>query len=546
MKLNDAEKNAVAALSQVLNLNKVQVTHLSLKKALWQHPDFPGLIALSDVLTDFKVPNLATRISPEQLTTIPLPAVAYLTVNGGIFAPVRSVGQMVEWFDTNRGWQKEAWNDFVTKWDGVMLLVAPDQQSGEADYAVQKRKQLIENLRVPFVIGSLVLLVGALFYGLLQKVDFATSGLYYSLLLTKTIGTIISGLLVWHGIDSQNSFLQSVCKLNDTTNCNNILSSPAAKLFDWLSWSEVGLFYFGGGLIYLLSSPLTPDGGTQETFLSPLRGLGALALPYTFWSVWYQWRVARQWCVLCLGIQVLLWVEFLISSPQTPEGGFNTVFKAPFGGLGAFLILPVLWALLKPYFQRAMPYEPLLREFQKLKFDPIYLEGLLNKQRNLPPIFDGMEVIEMGNPEAEHTLILVSNPTCAACRRNHLALEKLLQTTNNLKCQVILAANPQDEAGKVALQILSLPPHLMATALHSWFEREGQQWKQWRKQNDGNPEDPAAVQQLRMHLYWVQMAGINAAPKVFLNAVELPPFYNMAELPKLMAVFSNEGFAQIK
>ena len=543
MKLNDAEQNAFEALNQLLRLGQVRVTPLSLKNALWQHPDFPSLSALSDVLTDFKISNLATRISPDQLADVPLPALAHLTIKDGIFAPIRKAGENIEWLDTQRGWQTESLGEFTNKWEGVTLLTAPDANSGEADYAAQRQKQIIENLRVPFVVGVLLLFFGTLFYQTLQPYNFNTHWHFYGLLFTKTLGTIVSAMLVWYGIDTNNTFLNSVCKLNDSTNCQNILNTPAAKVTNWLNWSEVGLFYFAGGLIYLLTSPLTPRGGTN--YLLPLWGLGGLALPYTFWSVWYQWRVARQWCVLCLAVQALIWVEFMLS-PQPPEGGFNSIFKAPLWGLGAFVVTPAIWALLKPYLQKALPYEPLLREFQKLKFDPDYLQGLLNRQRTLPPIFEGMKLIEMGHAEAENTLILVSNPTCATCRRNHLALEKLLKTTDNLKCQIILAANPQDEAGKVALQVLSLPADQMANALHSWFEKDGQQFKHWRSTTAGNFEDPAALQQLALHLRWVELAGISTAPQTFLNSVEIPKIYNMAELPKLLAVFSKEGFAQIK
>ena len=480
-----------------------------------------------------------------------LPALAHLTIKGGIFAPIRKAGERVEWLDTQRGWQTESLGEFTHKWDGVTLLTAPDANSGEADYTAQRQKQIVENLRIPFVVGVLLLCLGTLFYQTLQPYNFNTHWYFYGLLCTKTLGTIISAMLVWYGIDSDSTFLNAVCKLNDRTNCNNVLNTPAAQLTPWLSWSEVGLFYFAGGLLYLIPTLLLFRGEG----LILLWGLGCLALPYTFWSVWYQWRVARQWCVLCLAVQVLLWVEFYlfyltarrtVPAPllQTGEGWNLALFGAgPPMRLGAFVVIPALWALLKPYLQKALPYEPLFREFQKLKFDPDYLQGLLNKQRTLPPIFEGMTVIEMGNAEAENTIILVSNPTCAACRRNHLAVEKLLKTNDSIKCQVILVANPQDEAGRVALQVLSLPAYSMADALQIWFETDGQQFKHWHKQQKGNFEDPAALQQLALHLRWAELAGITTAPQTFLNGVEIPKFYSPAELLKLTAAFSNGGFA---
>ncbi|HEY2722735.1 MAG TPA: hypothetical protein VGI82_13465 [Chitinophagaceae bacterium] len=34
--------------------------------------------------------------------------------------------------------------------------------------------------------------------------------------------------------------------------------------------------------------------------------LNIFALPYTLFSVYYQWKVAKQWCILCLAVQGLL------------------------------------------------------------------------------------------------------------------------------------------------------------------------------------------------------------------------------------------------
>ncbi|MDR3220154.1 MAG: vitamin K epoxide reductase family protein, partial [Dysgonamonadaceae bacterium] len=54
--------------------------------------------------------------------------------------------------------------------------------------------------------------------------------------------------------------------------------------------------------------------------------INILALPYSFWSVWYQKFKAKQWCVLCLIVQVLLWLIFAVNLGfgwiQLPD--FNT------------------------------------------------------------------------------------------------------------------------------------------------------------------------------------------------------------------------------
>ena len=88
------------------------------------------------------------------------------------------------------------------------------------------------------------------------------------------------------------------------TDCNNILESDAAKIGGVLSWSEVGLGYFISNITLLICYP---------SLISYLSIINICALPYTLWSVWYQYKIAKQWCVLCLLVQLLLWVLFTIN-----------------------------------------------------------------------------------------------------------------------------------------------------------------------------------------------------------------------------------------
>ncbi len=556
MKLNPTEKNAFEATNMLLYLSKVRITARSLRNALWQHPDFPSLSALSDVLTDFNVPNMATRLTPDCLSEIPLPALTQLQVDGGVFVPVRKVGSTVEWLHTQRGWQSDNYNDFVHKWTGVALLIEPNATSGEREYAQSRRWELIASLRIPFIVSAIVLCLGVVLWNLIQKFPLNSHLPYYGLLATKLTGTIVSGMLVWYGIDSQNSFLQKVCQINRRSNCQNILQSPAAKLTEWLSWSEVGLFYFAGGLISLLNPALTFP--YRDGILLFLWGLGGFALPYTFWSIYYQWRIAREWCVLCFTVQVLLWLEFGLGIGTISVTDFSDEGKLVLMNnfslisvlylLGTFAIVPTFWALFKGHLQKSNRYDSLFREFQKLKFSPEYIQGLFRNQRLLPPIFEGMEVIQLGNPNAENTLIMVTNPTCAACRRNHSELKKLLEINDIVQVKIILAAGFSDDdiASKVVRQILSLPTYQMEEALREWFETNERYYNEWSRQTKGDYGKAAAIQQLQLHIRWLELAGVMTAPTTFLNAVELPKFYQVQEIPKLCTYYSTIGIGQFR
>jgi hypothetical protein len=82
------------------------------------------------------------------------------------------------------------------------------------------------------------------------------------------------------------------------------LESEAAKLWGIFGWSEIGLGYFAANVIILL---FLPHLITYSVIIN------ILTLPFTVWSVWYQKVKARQWCSLCLIVQILLWTIFIIN-----------------------------------------------------------------------------------------------------------------------------------------------------------------------------------------------------------------------------------------
>ncbi|MFY7908436.1 MAG: vitamin K epoxide reductase family protein [Emticicia sp.] len=537
MKLNPNEKNAFEAIWQLVRLTNLKITATSLKNALLQHPNFPTFVAFSDVLHDFNVPNLATRLTPDRLHEIPLPAIAHFEGGGGTFITItKIIDDTIEWTHDEIGIKKESITSFLHHWQGTTLLIEPNETSGEVNYKEKRKQEIIESLRFPFIITGLLTCFGLLLYQVTKQYSITDNWQYYALLLTKTLGLVVSVMLVWYSIDSNNSFLRSVCQLNNKTNCNNILNSKAARIFGWLTWSEVGLFYFAGGFLTLLFFPKFP--------LWSLGSLGVLALPYTIWSIYYQAFIAKEWCPLCVTIQVLIWVEFFIFLKM----GFTSpilFFNSPIGGWGAvfaFVLTPILWAFIKKPIQKSLRIDTIYREFQKLKFDPDYIQALMGKEVFLPPIFEGMKTIEMGNPAAENSLILVLSPVCASCRQTYHIVKKLLEIEDTIKVQIILAASlaRNDNAGQISRRILS--QENLSEALREWFADESKNVKKWIKRTQIIEENEEGYKQTAFYLRWLELAGVTEAPVTFLNNIEIPKYYNTTEIIKLLSLQSKIGF----
>ena len=541
MNLNPSEKNAFVALEQLLKLTKVKVTSTTLKNKLLQHPDFPTLVSLSDVLTDVKVDNMATRINPYQLAEIPLPAIAHFESGEGYVTINKIEDNQVEWLHDKMGIRRESIAEFSQKWQGITLLAQPNENSGEEHYSDNRKFEIIEKSRNSFIISGLLLILGYFIWNNFISLSIENPNSFYAFMVAKFAGVIVSSFLIWYSIDANNSFLRSVCELNSKTNCGNILNSEAAKIFGWLTWSEIGLFYFLGGFLALIFS-----NNLTETLLI-LKWLNVLALPYTVWSVYYQAFVAKEWCVLCLTVQLLLWVEFFTLS-KIPFS-LNSEMIDSFINLSlCFLSVTIVWAFIKKPLQNSERFGEVYNTLQKIKFDPDFVKGMLSKERMLPPIFEGMKVLRMGNPNAENVITLALSPSCASCGRAFWEVQRLVHKNAQFRVEVIFSTSNEANhfGGQVARSILSLPNEQMEEAAQKWFQNTKQDHKKWKSNLGLNKETEDDFQRMAFHLRWLELAGVVSAPVIFLNKAELPLVFGIQDIEKLCQIAQNAGFANQK
>lgn len=291
MKLKAPEINAFKAVKFLFSQANVKVTSSSLKAHLQNHPDFPRLTSVCDVMTDFHVRNLSVRLSTSELRSVPVPALAFLTLGGGLLAPIVSVDEeYVQWFDTNYGMQRDSIQSFANKWSGVTVLVETNERSGEADFEKRKIAEIARRLKWPLASLLFVLSVSTIPFFANSPLSILTPSVGL-LFLAKLAGLAVCLMLVWLGKDKSNTSLRKVCQLGSKMSCDNILNSGAAKLAGLVNWSEIGLVYFLSTLLALTVSLVS---GTFEECVVLLAVVNLLALPYTAYSVTYQGLIAKQ------------------------------------------------------------------------------------------------------------------------------------------------------------------------------------------------------------------------------------------------------------
>lgn len=355
------------------------------------------------------------------------------------------------------------------------------------------------------------------------------------LLIIKLLGLGISIILLIYEIDKSNSFVKSICTAGRQTNCNAVLQSNASKILG-ISWSEVGFYYFASSVLLLLF-----PGVDISIKVAALSVATALTMPYIFFSVYYQWRVIKQWCPLCVSVQAVLLIEFIWSIEifwQTPYLSALTISLA----LCIFICigLPfVAWYSLKPVLLMAKNQPLYEAAYKRLLHNPDTFNSLLLQQQSAP---DGLQEIgiTIGNPNAGNTILKVCNPYCGPCAKAHPVLEEIIHQNKDVKVKLIFTAgnDPGDKRGVVARHLLAVNAKgnsaITQQALDDWYLADKKDYDVFAAKYPMNGELKNQEITLEKMGKWCKEAEIVGTPTFFINGRRLPENYRIEELKYIL------------
>jgi hypothetical protein len=516
--------NPIFVLSALVKRLNAKVSSHTIQTCLNEHPDYPSLLALSDCLTEWKIPNSAYQIDKNEYNPADLsfPLIAHLQ-KGGQFILINAIGNgIVNYTTEDKANATMPEQEFLAQWAGVVLYAEASAESGEKEYSAQRLKGTLNGLRVPALVTAIF--AGLLYLFFQQNITWS----YVALGLLTLAGLVVSTLLLMHSVNASNPFVQNLCSLGKKNDCNAILKSKEAKVTDWLSWSEVGFFYFSGSLLSLL---------LVNNAVPFLAILNLCCLPYTIWSVWYQYK-ANNWCVLCCTVQALLWLQFVVffTGPgyTVPSLEITTVIAM----LISFSIPIVLWAFVKPFLLKAEQLAPLKQQLKKFKYNSDLFNQILTNQPRFSVPNDIMPIV-LGNAEAKTIITMVSNPFCGPCATTHKTLDQWLNTRDDIQVKIVFttANHDDDPRTKVArhLSALSLlgDKRKIEQALNDWYDSTKKDYDTWAKnypvQATGDME---LVTQRQKD--WCELTEVTFTPTILINGYKLPNPYRLDDIKYLL------------
>ena len=505
----------------LLELLKVKHTGEFSNRYFNEHPHKYNLFGLSKMLSDYGVVNVAARVADKEndIEYIETPFIAHF---GGDFAAIHKIESSKVYFLWRGISHEMPISNFIEAWTGIVLLAESSEKSIEPDYKEHRKKERLNFLKKAlfFSVCGLILI-----FAYINQALYTNTGISI-LLFINLSGIFVSYLLLLKQMHMQSQYADKICSLFKQSDCNNVLESKAAKLWGIFGWSEIGLGYFATNVSLLLFLPNT-------VFILSL--INIIALPYSFWSVWYQKVKARQWCVLCLIVQVLLWAIFIINCLfgyiQIPALDFQELFYLILSG-SCYLAAVLGINLLVPKFN-ADRVVPILRQaINSLKADESVFKALL-KQQPYYETSDCDSIIRFGNSDSPLQLTILTNPYCNPCSRMHKKIEKLLQKVdNNIGVHYILSSF--DESMNATNK------HLIATCLANnngiaqiftdWFEKGKELRDDYFKDMNLDMENLEIEIEFQKHVLWREKTQIRATPTILVNGYKLPDNYKIEDL----------------
>ncbi|WP_291721871.1 cysteine peptidase family C39 domain-containing protein [Bernardetia sp.] len=495
---------------------------------------------LSDIkllLAYYKVDSLAVQIGREELSEIPLPALvlsAEEDENGKVhndYFVLESLEDEKVSLISPKGEKKSVIiEDFEKSWTGYTLLLDKNKNSKEPNYLAHKKaeqKQKVLNTSKTIVqvlvVASLLFIIGN---SLFSSGNFSISSLFeISFYLLHGIGFVLSAILLSGEIFKDNVVFKKACtafgnssSCADTTNTDKTTKIDTLK--NWFTFSELGVYYFFGGFLFLLIS------NAFGLFIQSL--IAVLGIVAVITSLYYQKFVLKTWCSLCVSVMAVLSVQAILggiflSVSDAPNITTFTFISALSIFLFAFLLPTLVWNVLKPIFTKYNSYKNKNQKLHSFKYDFELFQTLLSQSRKIDTTHIPTHFVE-GNDvsvddEEEYnkvSLVVISRPTCPPCKTAKKDLQKLRESFGN---------------------------YFTTTTCHLTMSQKNEDYKQISEMLSDLPTPYSESEKesiISEHYAWINQQGITFTPAFIVNGRLLPENYRVSDLEYFLVHLANE------
>lgn len=409
---------------------------------------------------------------------------------------------------------------FTNSWSGNLLLTQLNIDSIEPNYTYNIKKQVTRIMK-KCLLCLIILFLTISYLETLSKLRLCDT----ILLFVNVIGIFIGTLIYFKQYRKSHIISEKLCSIISPSGCNNVMSSPASLLWGDISLSEIGLGYFVSNIIIILIAPSL----LAYTFI-----VNILSLPFTLWSIWYQWFKIKDWCMLCILIQIIQWGLFIVYAVFA-----NSLMLDMFSLMDAIITCCIYGMTTLGLHYMGRQYVKVnelsqyILAYNSLKNHPDVFRTLLNKDSKSQINFCDSQII-FGNKMASTVVTVFSNPHCKPCSLMHKRLTKILDKYSNDICvQYVFSSFGEQWNDSSKFLIRSYLYNKIETAreiFNEWFDHGMDFPKEMMKKYSYSDNEAAESDEFQKHITCIQSNNISETPTIFINGNRLPDIYSIEDV----------------
>ncbi len=505
----------------LLQKNSIPFDKEELSFQIQSHPSYPSLHSVTGVFDHFNIENIAARVpnTLEILEELPKSFMAQFNGEKGIqMVLVEKEKKGVAIFDEEKKKSKISNDEFVKGFTGIIVAVEKSEDDSEK---VNVSKSYTT---VGFVLAALI------FTGVLALSN--TAIVPWITLVLSIIGVVISVSIVKQEFGIQNSIGNAFCTSDsEKKDCNAVLSSKGAKIAGNYKLSDLSLIYFVG---LSLSTTLL---FAQNLDISYVYFIAIASTPITIYSIYYQAVVVKTWCMLCLSIVGLLWIQALVPVFMVPNlFDFSFSLMTALIIAGSFLLTFTLWSYLKPQLKEAEENKQFKIDYYQFKRKYNIFSTLLKNNDALNTEMNSTEQIVFGNREANVEIVVITNPFCGHCKPVHTVIEDVLKQFKN-DVKIIIRFNihmdKEGDAVKITSGLLDIfethgEEKCLEAMEEAYLKLSPKEWieKWYPKEIDQDKR----FEDLTKQKDWCEANKINFTPEILVNGRSFPKEYDRGDI----------------
>ncbi|MDW3208913.1 MAG: vitamin K epoxide reductase family protein [Reichenbachiella sp.] len=519
---------------------KVEYSDSFLAKSVKFYRSTMNMKALEDVLNDYNVETMIAKLPFEELQNVDLPIIAEISTSDSKTEIV-----VIDSIDDENVYLKKsdasslklAHGDFTKCWSGIAML---NDFSSFFEHNFDANKKLFfskstNEISKKFSISGLLILT------LLIVLNYS-GGIIFSLLISlKVIGLFIGLKLIEENLGLSSEFTGKFCTPSKRIDCQAVLNSKGGSILGVFNLSDLGAIYFLSTFLFSLFSIL--DNNTSLVY--SVLYLNYLALPIILYAILYQFFVVKKLCPLCIALQVLIIIEFILGIIY---GDMDPVNVDMILRISVYLLLSNIFIVIYKKLITKEINEELLekkefynkRNFEFLKF--VFSSGQKTSELN-SEIKNYLSFVEEGNE-----LIVVLSPLCQPCSVFYAELEKFIAYFDeriNVRF-VFIEQNRNNPLGtKVVNYIndyLRVEPDLVKRRkfIGDYFSiknKNSESIQKWMSIGSLNKVDAF---ESTLEIEWCKENGIHYTPALILNNHIIPAEFGLLEIRRYLDKFQEE------